>query len=38
MEESDNFEFELLVQFNPKRAWALFSSLNRFVYYPDSEF
>lgn len=33
---SENFEFELLVQFNPKRCWALYSCFNRFVHYENS--
>lgn len=36
--ESDNFEFELLVQFNHKKCWALYSCLNRFIHYENSEF
>ena len=38
MEESDNFEFELLIQFNHKKCWALYSCLNRFIYYDNSEY
>ena len=37
-EESDNFEFELLIQFNHKKCWALYSCLNRFIYYDNSEY
>ena len=36
--ESDNFEFELLIQFNHKKCWALYSCLNRFIAYENSEF
>ena len=36
--ESDNFEFELLIQFNHKKCWALYSCLNRFIHYENSEF
>ena len=38
MTESDNFEFELLIQFNHKKCWALYSCLNRFVRYENSEY
>jgi hypothetical protein len=32
-QQSQNFEFELLVQFNEKKCWALFTCLNRFVHF-----
>jgi len=31
-------EFEITVQFNAKRCWALYSCLNRFMNYEDSNF
>ena len=31
-------EFEITVQFNARRCWALYSCLNRFVKYEDSNF
>jgi hypothetical protein len=37
-QESDNFEFELLIQFNHKKCWALYSCLNRFIHYENSEY
>ena len=37
-EESDHFEFELLIQLNPKKCWALYSCLNRFVQFEQSDY
>ena len=36
--QSKNFEFELLVQFNEKKCWAMFTCLNRFIHFQDSEY
>lgn len=36
--ESENFEFELLIQFNHQKCWALYSCLNRFIHYESSQY
>ena len=37
-QQSDNLEFELLVQFNPRKCWALYSCFNRFIHFENSEY